>query len=166
MLKSNKLVIAFLLLFSIFVVQGCGTDPVQEDLINYLNTELPKVTSLERKATEEYSSITGANYTNDLVMFEAMTKSIIPTYSQFLEELEKIKPATPEVQKIHDQFILAATTQHSGFITTVSALEKQDYAKIATANKKLAEGRKLMRDYQAAIMELADSHEVTITETK
>ncbi|TKI58751.1 hypothetical protein E8L90_27000 [Brevibacillus antibioticus] len=162
MLKS-KILIIFTLLFSLIVLPGCGTDAVQEDLLNYINNEVPKIASLEKKAIADYSAVSEENFQDDDVMYETLIQKVIPTYAQFIGELEKISPSTPEVQEVHERFIAAATSQYSGFVMVVSALEKQDYAEIAKANANLAEGRKLMREYHAAVKNLADSHGVTIT---
>ena len=52
--------------------------------------------------------------------------------------------------------------QNSAFTMILSAIETQDSSKVSTANDKLAEARKGIRDYQAKLKELADKYNVTI----
>ena len=161
MLKTKFLII-FTLLVSLFVLQGCGNDPIQKDLLNYLNTELPNVAAKEEKAGEAFDSVTGNNYSDDLALYDVLEAEVIPTYSDFVNDLEQIKPATPEVQKIHEQFISSANMQLSGFIMIMSAIEKQDSAEFATANEKLSSARQMSREWETALKQLADAHGVKI----
>ena len=73
---------------------GWSQDPVQEDLLNYINTELPTVADLETEAMQKYESVTGDNYTDDFVLYETLSNEIIPTYRKFVEGLEELKPKT------------------------------------------------------------------------
>lgn len=163
MLRAKLLVMA-LFFISLFVLQGCGNDVVQEDLLNYINTELPKVADKENQVLSDYASVTGDKYTSDEVLYETLVEKVMPSYAKFIEDLEKIKPSTPEVQKIHEQYITAANTQQNAFIMIVSAIEKQDSAEIASANEKLSSARQLVREWEASLKQLADAHGVKINQ--
>ncbi|MED1954887.1 hypothetical protein [Brevibacillus centrosporus] len=165
LLKAKILAIAVFLL-SLFILQGCGKDVVQEDLLNYINTELPKVADKENQVLNDYASVTGDKYTSDEVVYNTLNDKIMPTYAKFINDLEKIKPSTPEVQKIHEQYVTAANTQQNAFIMIVSAIEKQDSAELASANEKLASTRQLLREWEASLKQLADKHGVKIDPPK
>ncbi|MGW9128150.1 hypothetical protein ACWGPW_24565 [Paenibacillus chitinolyticus] len=147
----------------VLLLSGCGRDEVKEDIENYINTEIPKLADIEKKAISGYTAVTGSNYTSDDALYGALTEEILPSYGDFITGLEKIKPTTPELQKLHEQYVTAANNQQSAFIMIVSAIEKQDSAEIASANEKLANARQMVRDFQTNLFKLADSHGIKLT---
>lgn len=93
----KKLFFVPLFLFAILLT-GCSNDPVQDDLLNYINKEIEVVADLENKAVSKYESVTGVNYTNDQTLYDALLDEIIPTYQDFLKKLEDISIETDEVK--------------------------------------------------------------------
>ncbi|WP_338471741.1 hypothetical protein R4Z10_02925 [Niallia sp. XMNu-256] len=150
-------------LFLTFVLSGCFSDPVQEDLLVYLNEDLAEIAHLENEALSAYESVTGANYTDDYILYEMMLLEVIPTYQRFETELESIKVKTDELREAHEIYIEAVNLQSNAFIRIVTALEEYDRAKIEEANQMLSEARKLFRDYNHEIERLADEHNVELT---
>ncbi len=57
-------IIGFLLLIalSLFRLVGCGHDPVQSELIDYINNEVPKFATLETEIIDSYESVSGDNF--------------------------------------------------------------------------------------------------------
>ncbi|MDT2047109.1 hypothetical protein CHN50_01640 [Priestia aryabhattai] len=152
-----------LLLFTplLLLLSACLNDPVQDDLLNYSNNEIPKVSEIEIQAVEAYDSVSGANYTDDFTMYNTLVDDVIPQYREFIEELEKIEVETDELRALHEDYIKAANTQYNAFAKIVSALEKQDPELIVEANVMLDEARKGMRQYASDIKKLAKEHKVT-----
>ena len=62
-----KLLVAFGLMISL--VAGCGNNPVQDDVVTYMNESLPSVAEQELEAIGLYESVSGANYTDDETMY-------------------------------------------------------------------------------------------------
>jgi Tfp pilus assembly protein PilP len=48
----------------LLLLSGCG-DPVQDDLLKYVNEDLKELAVLEEDAIAEYDSVTGDNYVDD-----------------------------------------------------------------------------------------------------
>ncbi len=140
------------------------SDPVQDDLITYINDDIPAVFELEAKAIGSYDRVTGVNYTDDFVLYDALNNEIIPTYNEFIKELEAIEMETDELRNIHEGYIKGANIQYNAFVKMVTALEEQDRQLIEEANSMLDQARKHMRDYQADIKKLAKEHDVELTE--
>lgn len=153
--------IIFLATTLLLLLAGCGNDPVQEDLINYVNEDLPAVAKLEKDAMDAYDSVTGSNYTDDLTTYNTIIEEVIPTYNEFIKELEAISVETDAVSKIHEQYIDVANLQSSAFVNITDALEKGDMGLIADANDQLTDARKGMREYQSDLKKLAKDHDVT-----
>jgi hypothetical protein len=109
------------------VLVGCS-NPITEDLLTYINTELPKVAQYENDTIAAYDSVSGANYTDDYTMYEALTETIIPTYRELVNGIEAItlKLKTKEVRDLNEKYVEAATLQMNGFVVLMNALETQD----------------------------------------
>jgi hypothetical protein len=112
-----------------------------------------------------YHSVTGANYTSDQALYDALLFDVIPTYQEFADKLEAIRLETEEVREIHEGYIEGVNLQYNAFIKIVTALEEQDRGMIEEANLMLDESRKLLRDFNYDIQKLADEHQVELTET-
>lgn len=151
-----------ILLSLLFILSGCGKDVVQEDLLNYVNEEMPKLAAVEKQINDDYTSVTGENYSGDETLHTKMTETILPSSNKYIKELEKVKTSTPEVRELHEKLIELTNLQHNAFIMIVSAIEKQDGAEIAQANEKLATSRKMARDWQESLKQLAEKHDVKL----
>jgi hypothetical protein len=88
----------------------------------------------------------------------------MPMYKDFLDKLEEVRPATPEVQEVHELYIEAVNMQNNAFLKILAALEQQDYDMIADANEMLAEGRAGIRKYTNELERLAEEHDVELEE--
>lgn len=158
---GGKLIALILaLVFGIIFLSGCGSDPIQEDLINYSNVGLVSVAEIESKVVDGYDSVSGDNYTDDITVYNKLIDEVIPNSLKLIDKAEAIEIKTEDVRAVHELYVAAVNTQNSAFTTIVAAIEAQDYDKISAANDKLSEARKGMRDYQAKLKELADEHGV------
>ncbi|MEI4769067.1 hypothetical protein WAX74_05255 [Psychrobacillus sp. FJAT-51614] len=154
----------FILGFSlVFALSACG-DPVQDDLLNYINNEVKALEELENEAVTEYDSVIGENYVDDETTYIHIQDVVIPKYRKLIEKLEEIRPETKEVREIHELYIEASNMQFNGIVTVLAAIDAQDYDKINEANQILNEGRELMRQTLNEIEDLAKEHNVTLTD--
>ncbi|MFC7371118.1 hypothetical protein ACFQPF_05465 [Fictibacillus iocasae] len=160
----KKLGILLLSAVLILFVSGCS-DPVADELLSYVNDTMPSLSEKETEVIELYASVTGPNYSDDETMYVTLTEEVIPQYSEFLADLEKVQLENEEIQKLHEDYIEGVQLQHSGMLLAVAALEEQSFEKMDEANQKLSEGRKKIRDYQQAMKKLAKEHNVKL-ETK
>lgn len=94
-----------------------------------------------------YESVTGANYSNDEVLYNTLFDEIVPSYRQFVVELESIMPKNTRIRELHELYIDAANIQYNSFTLMLSALEEQDMDKVTQANQGLDEARALLRDW-------------------
>lgn len=148
-----------------FILSGCLSNPVQEELLSYLNEELPKITKLEADAITAYESVTGANYSTDQELYNVLLDSVVPTYQEFVDKLEGITLDTEEVRGVHEEYIEGANLQYNAFIKVITALEQQDRAMIEEANVMLDEARKILRDFKYNVEKLASEHNIELTDT-
>ncbi|TWD95725.1 hypothetical protein FB550_11287 [Neobacillus bataviensis] len=153
------IVLPFILLLS-----GCFSDPVQDDLLNYVNKEMKQAGKLEAAAVSAYEGVSGANYQDDQTMYDALTKEVIPNYNKFIKELDSVNIETDELQEIHEIYIEGADIQYKAFVTIKQALEEQDPALVQEANDMLADARDHIRDYKNKLNKLAKDHDVKINQ--
>ncbi|MCA1032716.1 hypothetical protein LCL95_17025 [Bacillus timonensis] len=155
-----KKVLLAIVLPMIFILSGCLSDPVQEDILNYVNKEMKKAYDLETVALDAYDSVTGANYTNDAIMYNVLLDEVIPYYTEFLDEIERVNIETKELKEVHDDYVTGATYQYNAFVKLVGALEQQDRAMVEEANALLAKARQYINTYNKNLDKLAKEHDV------
>ena len=146
----------------ILLLSGCSGDPVQDDLLNYVNKEMKEVGKLESTAVSAYEGVSGTNYQDDKTMYDTLMNDVIPNYSEFVKELESVKIETDEVREIHEIYIEGANIQFNAFAKIKQALENQDADLIQEANDMLADARTHIRNYQTKLNKLAKEHDVEI----
>lgn len=141
---------------------ACGGDPVQQDLINYINVEMPKVADLESEAVDAYASVSGENYENDSIMYYTIANTVIPRYEAFYEMLESIDPATEEVSNLHHEYVVAAADQLEAFKLILEAIEKQDADIITQANADLDKASVLLGQWREDLDAACAKHQVVM----
>lgn len=153
----------FILGFLFLGFSSCSNQ-VSDDLLDYINKQLPKVADNESKAVESYESVSGENYTDDESMYYEIRDEVVPVYRKFIDQLELISEEleTEEVQKVHEKYIEAANVQYAAFMLILSALDHQDYNEMAEANEKLDKGRKLMREYKSDLKKICKENNVDL----
>jgi hypothetical protein len=145
---------------------GCATNPVALDLTNYLNQGVLQISELEQKALERYAAVTGPNYKSDQEVYVALTDSVIPLYSRFLQGLRKIRPETQEVRDLHRTYILGAESLLDGFKTLLIAVEFKDPSLIKLVNEKLEKGRRDNERWGNELAALANKYGLKFAEEK
>jgi hypothetical protein len=159
-MKKLLVFLAFLLL----AFMGCA-NPIKEDLLNYINTELPKIVQYEIDAIAAYESVSGANYTDDYTLYATLTEDVIPTYRQLVNGIEAItvRLKTQEVRELNEKYIEAANLQANGFVILMNALETQDSRLIVDFNERLDRGRRLTREWQIELQDLCNKNGVAFS---
>jgi hypothetical protein len=154
-----KKLLLSLLLVSLFV--SC-TVTVQDDLLNYINVELPKLADLESQATKAYASVSGENYQNDSLMYYTIQQNVIPPYEEFNSIIKTIKPSSPEVQAMHNEYVEAAKDQLEAFHLVLEAIEKQDPEIINKANEDLDKAQQLIIYWRKDLDEACKKYDVVL----
>ena len=107
---------------------------------------LTALQATEQDLINRYDSVTGANYTDDVTLYEELL-TLVPDVQAFITDLEAIPTGTPEIAQLHEILIEAWNEQARGMTLSISALEQQDFDKVAEANDALSKGRSLLRNY-------------------
>ncbi len=153
-----KKIFALLLMviMSVTLLAGCGTDPVYEDLSNFLNVEMVEVNAEYEKLTAEVG--TWETLEDDIAIKKSIGDTLLPLVNGSLEKLKDINPETEEVKAIKDKYVKVMETYKTGFETLSEGCETQDEATINAGSQKLEEAVELLDEYNKALEELAKEH--------
>lgn len=153
----------FVIMAAMILLLGACSNSVQDEILSYVNDDLPTIQKLEDEVIGKYASVTGANYTDDKTLYDALTNEIIPLYTEFIDKLEAIKISDKELKSIHESYIDAAKQQHKALTIMVTALEKQDVSLIQEANELLAKSQRELNTYEVNLKKYAKENDVNIT---
>ena len=153
-----KKILALLLMvvMSFALLTGCGSDPVYDDLENFLNVEMAEVNADYTKITTEVG--TWEALEDDAALKKSIDDTLLPLVNGSLEKLKDINPETEEVEAIKDKYVKVMETYKTGFETLSEGCETQDEATINAGSQKLEEAVELLDEYNKALEELAKEH--------
>lgn len=143
-----------LTIITLVLLTGC-TDPVKEDLSNYISNEIQKTNTLEKEIIDEYEKNINTEYFS-----QALNDVVIPKYTEFLSLLKSIKPKTEEIIELHDLYVKGAKKQLEAFEVIKTGLESKDNNIIESGNKLLNESEKYMSDYKKILLNLVNKHNI------
>ena len=153
-----KKIFALLLMviMSVTLLAGCGTDPVYEDLSNYLNVEMVEVNAEYEKLTAEVG--TWETLEDDAAIKKSIDDTLLPLVNGSLEKLGGINPETEEVKQIKNKYVKMMDAYKAAFEALSEGCETQEDEIINTGNEKLEEALGLLDEYNNALEELAKEH--------
>jgi len=109
--------------------------------------------SEESSLVSRYTSVSGVNYTSDLVMYNAVT-DLIPDVQVFLAELQNLPTPTSELVELNQTWINGWTSYLSCFSTLKFALQTQNGSQVAQANQYLTQGSNYMVQFSTGLRNL------------
>ena len=137
------------------LLTGCS-DPVYDDLENFLNVEMGEVNAEYEKLTAEVG--TWETLEDDASIKKSIDDTLLPLVNGSLEKLKDITPETEEVKAIKDKYVKVMETYKTGFEALSEGCETQDEATINAGSQKLEEAVELLDEYNKALEELAKEH--------
>lgn len=146
-----------LLFFSLYSCQETK-DPIREDLLEYVNVQLPKIAKLEQHALDTFDTLAQNNFSDDSITFYKIRNVVIPTYTKFFEGLSGIKPKTDSIQRIHMEYVEAAKDQLEAFKLVVDAIETHNEAEVKSAIDDLDKAGILIMAWKKDMTETSKRH--------
>ena len=145
-----------MVVMSVTLLAGCGSDPVYDDLENFLNVEMKEVNAEYTQVTAEVG--TWEALEDDTAIKKSIDDTLLPLVNGSLEKLKDITPETEEVKAIKDKYVKVMETYKTGFEALSEGCETQDEATINAGSQKLEEAVELLDEYNKALEELAKEH--------
>ncbi len=152
-----KKFLSILLMFVIAAsfLTGCS-DPVYDDLENYLNVEMKQVNADYEKLTAEVG--TWETMENDAAIMDSLNNVLLPIVNGSLEALKEINPATEEVKAIKEKYVKVMETYKESFEALAEGAETQDEETIMLGYEKMSEAVDILDEYNKALEELAEEY--------
>ncbi|MBR3996295.1 MAG: hypothetical protein IKI97_13600 [Clostridia bacterium] len=145
-----------MVVMSVTLLAGCGSDPVYDDLENFLNVEMKEVNAEYTQVTAEVG--TWETLEDDTAIKKSIDDTLLPLVNGSLEKLKDITPETEEVKAIKDKYVKMMDTYKVAFETLAEGCETQDDDTINAATEKLSEAVSLLDEYNKALEELSKEH--------
>lgn len=152
-----KKILALLLMvvLATSLLTGCS-DPVYDDLSNFLNVEMVQVNADYEALKAELA--TWETMTDDATLANHINTVLVPLVDGSLKALDNINPATEEVKEIKAKYVKVIETYKEGFVTLAAGCATQDDATINTATDLIASAVDYLNEYNAALETLAAEH--------
>ncbi len=157
---KKLLAILLMVVMSVTLLAGCGTDPIQADLENYLNVEMTDVNADYTKITEEVGK--WEEYEDDNGILTSINDTLLPLVEASLTALKDINPETEEVKAIKDKYVKVMDAYKVAFETLAEGCETQEDATINAGTAKLEEAVGLLGEYNKALEELAAEYDLEV----
>jgi len=158
-MKKTK-IISTIALFAITLTMlaGCGTDPVQDDITDYINNQMPAVAILEGNVNKSFNSVIGDKYVDDPTMLKKIKDEVIPNSNKLIEKAKAVTVKTPELKILHAKYIAAKVAENSALIMIQTALENGDGDMVKKSNDLIIQAGKQAIDYVAEVNAFAKDH--------
>jgi hypothetical protein len=122
-----KKVLIAMMVMSVLVlsmVAGCTSDPIKGDCVSYLKNANPIVDKYSGAISKKIEDVN--NKPNGEAIIAGMKNEVLPLMKEYREKMEAIKPATKDVQDIHNTYIAAIRTCEEGINGLAEAIAKKD----------------------------------------
>ncbi|MBQ8166139.1 MAG: hypothetical protein IJZ96_03785 [Lachnospiraceae bacterium] len=135
---------------------------VQEDLVEFINEELPAIAADKNNALSIYNSyFTGIDIDNDALVAD-LKNNALPSMETYISNLSAIQVDTPEVEEIKQLYLVGIQKQYEAMKMVVNAVENQMPDYLVQAEALIVEAEIYMTDYEAKVVEVAGNNQITI----
>ncbi len=139
-----------------------SSNAVQEELVGFINEDLPSIASDKNNALEIYNSyFTGGNIDNQALVADLKGKAI-PGMEVYIDNLSKIQVDTAEVQEIKQLYLMGVQKQYEAMKMVVNAIESEMPDYLVQAEALIVEANIYMKDYENKVVEVAANNQITI----
>lgn len=155
MKKIIVMIAALVLAVSAFA--GCAADPIQTDLKNYVNVEIPKYSELQKTVQTELASSMGENFV-DMETTNTILQGVLPKSESLVTAVNAVKTTTPEVTALHAKCIAAITAQNEAIKAYIAAIAANDADAVNAANTAIDTVISQFNEYAADVTALEKAH--------
>ncbi|MBE7021379.1 MAG: hypothetical protein E7411_08125 [Ruminococcaceae bacterium] len=152
-----KKLLALLLMavLTLTLLTGCS-DPVYDDLSNFLNVQMVEVNADYEKLKTEIANVDAAP--DDAALKVAIDTKVLPLIKGSLEKLSAITVETEEVKAVKDKYVKVMETYKEGFEALSKGCETQAEETITAGTNAINKAIELLDEYNKALEELAKEH--------
>ena len=148
-----------------FTACGAKSDPVKDDLYNYLN-EMETIQTVQQQAINEYNSYVNNKESDSQELLTALESNIIPNYENYISQLNALAPETEEVQNVKAVCVNGANKQLDALNKVVEAIKACDTNMLTEADILIGESETIFADYEKQLSDLAAQHEIALVSSR
>lgn len=155
----------------LFVVAGCGkksdkgndaSSKIKEDVIEFVNEELPGIDGKRQKAVDIYNSyFNDKNIKIDKFLTD-LENTAVPEMTAYIDALNKIEISTDEVKELRDLYALGAQFQLDAMNKVIIAIKEENPDYLSEAKEMIKQSQTYFGEYQAALQLLAVDNDIKI----
>lgn len=137
---------------------GCGSDPVADDLVKFMNTDMTPVNEKNAElqtATQKWAALGDAEQ-----MVTEAKDTIMPIIDESIGMLAKIEPETDEVKNLKSKYQEAMEAYKAAFEMAIETLEND--GNLDSAMAKMEEASKKREEFDSARDALAKEHDLEV----
>lgn len=152
----KKLISIVLLCTVMLGLAGCVDKEAQEAVQNYIDTASPVLLEQEQKMLVSFSSVIGANYTDDSTLCMELVTNTIPMTTSLKSTAEGITETITleELSEVHALYISYVSEFEEALRMMLTAVDEQDETISAAANEKLSNADRIAKEYRTRLEEL------------
>lgn len=152
---KKLLALLLMVVMATALLTGCS-DPVYDDLENFLNVEMVEVNADYENLKAELG--TWEALEDDAAIAKSLNDVLIPLIDGSLSKLNAITPETEEVKSIKEKYVKVMDAYKAGFEALSQGCETQDEATINAGYESIGEAVEFLNEYNSALEELAKEH--------
>ena len=138
------------------------TKTVQEDLVEFINDELPGIATDKDNALTIYNSYFNGTEVDNSALLTDLKSNAIPSLEKYIENLSAIEVETEEVKEVKQAYLMGVQKQYEAMKMVVNAVENEMPDYLVQAEALIVEAQTYMNDYENKVKELAASNQITI----
>ena len=152
-----KKIFALLLMvvMSVTLLAGCGSDPVYDDLENFINVEMVEVNENHTKIAEAYATMQTLEDDETLAKH---IEDVLPIVEESIEKIEKIAPATEEVTALKEIYSAMLEAYKAGFEMLLEGCYTQEDVAIEAGIEFMNTAAEALEIYNETVEEIAKEH--------
>jgi hypothetical protein len=145
---------AALLLSAMVVVTGCARAPARDpavvaDVVAYVD-KIKKWEPVEGEVLKAIHDVRRSQYVDDDYVISTLGGTM-DDVELHLEEIDRFKPRTAPVVKVHDRYAKAWHDLHDSFAAIIAAMERKDYTALAEGSQSMGKARDELVTVAAAL---------------
>ena len=151
--------ITALLLIAVMAVTfmtGCGTDPILDDLSNYLNVEMAEINANHTAIGEHDAKMRTLEDDEALAVY--IEENILPLVYDSIQKLESVNPSTEEVLVLKEVYSAMMGAYKGGYEALCAGCITQDDEVIASAVELLEAAAETLDIYNQEVEALVSEH--------
>ncbi len=138
------------------------TNVVQEDLVEFINEELPAIAADKNNALSIYNSYFAGGDIDNAALVADLKNNAIPSMETYITNLNAIETETTEVAEIKQLYLMGVQKQYEAMKMVVNAIESEMPDYLVQAEALIVEAQLYMKDYEDKVVAIAASNQITI----